>query len=160
MAKVFLTKLGDRCDSDYERAVLDDLTDRGVNYKYEHTDGKFFYQTPVQSGLCLACDHNKVVQRRYRTLDIVLENGIVVEIKGRLTGTIRTFMRELIKQNQDVDIRFFFMQDGWQNQKTKKRTYGDWANAQGIKWAVGDPRANEGTVARGVGGIPQEWIDE
>lgn len=162
MAKVFPTQNGDRCDSDYERAIIDDLIDRGVGYDYECREARFEYATPVVNGSCKACGakSDQVVQRRYRTLDVRLANGIVVEIKGKFAPSMRTFMRHLIQCNSGADIRFFFMRDGWQNNKTKKRTYMDWARAQGIQSAAGDPRENPGTKAYGVGGIPQEWIDE
>lgn len=163
MARSFPTQNGDKCDSDYERAIIDDLIDRGVEYDYENIErSRFDYTTPVTNGSCEACGEQskRVVQRRYRTLDIALANGIIVEVKGKFAPGIRTYMRELIKQHPSIDIRFIFMRDGWQNNKTKKRTYMDWARAQGIIAAVGDPRENVGTKARGVGGIPQEWIDE
>lgn len=157
--KSYITQNGDDCDSDYERAIIDDLINRGIPYEYE--TARFSYETPVTNGHCTSCGAKRpaVVQRRYRTLDITLENGIVVEVKGKFTGSIRSLMRELIKQHQDADIRFMFMTDGWQNNKTKKRTYTDWARAQGIKYAVGNPSKNPGTKAYGVGGIPQEWVD-
>lgn len=159
MARVFRTQHNDECDSDFERAVIDDLIDRGAGYEYE--TARFDYTVPVVKGYCEACGEQskRVVQRRYRTLDITLPNGIVVEVKGKLAPNIRTLMRHLILGNQDADIRFFFMMDAWQT-KGHKRRYSDWANAQGIKWAVGDPRANPGTKAYGCGGIPQEWLDE
>lgn len=159
MARVFPTQNGDRCDSDYERAIIDDLIDRGAGYAYEVS--RYEYTTPVVNGSCEACgnESNTVVQRRYRTLDVRLENGIVVEIKGKFAPSLRTLMRHLIRCNPGADIRFFFMRDAWQTKK-HKQTYGSWATAQGIKWAAGDPRENPGTIAHGVGGIPQEWIDE
>lgn len=162
MAKVFLTANGDRCDSDYERAVIDDLINRGAGYEYESINGRFDYTTPVVNGHCQACGEQSVavVQRRFRTLDLCLPNGIVIEIKGKFAPSMRTYMRHLIQCNPGIDIRFFFMRNGWQNNKTKKRTFEDWARAQGIKCASGDPRENPGTKAYGVGGIPQEWIDE
>ncbi len=161
MAEIFLTQNGDKCDSDYERAVIDDLIDRGVGYGYEVGEARFEYATPVVNGYCKACGakSKQVVQRRYRTLDVRLENGIVVEIKGKFEPSLRTLMRHLIRGNPGADIRFFFMRDAWQTKK-HKQTYGSWATAQGIKWAAGDPRYNPGTKAYGVGGIPQEWIDE
>jgi hypothetical protein len=159
VAKVYLTQAGDRCDSDYERAIIDDLIDRGVSYEYE--TARLDYTTPVTNGRCEACGEQskRVVQRRYRTLDITLGNGIIVEVKGKFQPSIRGFMRELIKQHQDRDIRFMFMTDGWQT-KAHKRTYMDWARAQGIQAAVGDPRQESHLKAYGCGGIPQEWIDE
>jgi hypothetical protein len=160
MAKVFLTQNGDKCDSDYERAVVDDLIDRGISYEYE--TARFDYSTPVTKGHCEACGEQskRVVQRRYRTLDITLPNGIVVEVKGKFPSPIRTLMRHIVRCNSGADIRMIFMRDNWLVAKTKKRKYSDWCRTVGIPCAVGDPRENPGTIAYGVGGIPQEWIDE
>ena len=159
MAKVYPTLYADKCDSDFERAVIDDLIERGVTYGYETS--RFDYSTPVTNGYCQACKTSgrMVVQRRYRTLDITLANGIVIEVKGKFPPSIRTYMRHLITCNPEADIRFFFMMDAWQTKGHKKRL-SDWARVQGVPCAVGDPRKNPGTIAYGVGGIPQSWIDE
>ena len=164
MARTFKTTNGDKCDSDFERAIVQQVIDAGAPYEYESIEhGRFFYNTPVTNGLCLSCDeenrgkHKPIVQKRYRTLDLYFPNTeIVVEVKGKMTGTMRNYMRELIAQNQQADIRFYFMADSWQT-KAHKRTLMDWARAQGIEAAWGDPRENPGTKAYGVGGIPEDW---
>lgn len=162
MAKVFKSRLGDKCDSDYERAILDDLTERGYSYLYESIErARFYYATPVPNGLCEGCGNTNsgIVQQRYRTLDLVLPNGIIVEVKGRFTAVNRTYMRHIKRCNQGADIRMMFMEDAWMT-KDHKRRYSDFCRVNGIPCAFGDPRRNPGTKAYGVGGIPQEWIDE
>jgi len=164
MARSFPSLNGDKCDSDYERAVVDDLIERGIEYRYEDIEHRLYYTTPVTNGVCLECGavtkgkEKHVHQARYRTLDLYLPStDILVEIKGKFPGNMRSMMREMIKCNKDVDIRFFFMADTWQT-KGKKRTLMDWANAQGIIAAVGDPRQQPHLKAYGCGGIPESWV--
>ena len=156
MARIFYTQNGDKCDSDYERAIIDDLIDRGVSYEYESKAARFDYATPVTNGSCEACGERgkRVVQRRYRTLDIYLpDSGVIVEVKGRFTATNRTYMRHIVRCNPDADIRMIFMADAWQT-KAHKRRYTDFCRANGIPCVVGDPRQKPGTKAYGIGGLP------
>lgn len=164
MAKSFPTQNRDRCASDYERGIIDDLIDRGVDYGYESAIGssrkfRISYTTPIVRGECGSCGAKgaPVVQRRSYTPDIHLPSGVIVEVKGKFPPAKRTLMRYAIRCNADHDIRFIFMADTWMT-KAKKRRLSDWCRAQGIIYQVGDPRAKPGTVAYGSGGIPQEWI--
>ena len=166
MARSFPTKNGDKCDSDYERGIIDDLIERGIEYGYERRIGedekfKIAYATPVTNGHCEACGTNgrPVVQRRSYTPDIHLPSGVIVEVKGKFTPAKRTLMRHAVRCNPDLDIRFILMADTWLT-KRKARRLSDWCRAQGIVYCVGDPRQNPGTKAYGDGGIPEEWIYE
>jgi hypothetical protein len=162
MPRVFVSQNGDKCDSDFERVLINDLIERGIRYEYESPHATFEYIVPLQArfGHCFDCGGNLVGQKRKRKLDLWLpDHGFVVEIKGKFPPTIRTKMTHLIEQNRDADIRFFFMRNGWQNNRTKKRTYMDWARVRGIKAAVGDPRENPGTKAYGCGALPEEWFE-
>ena len=161
MARAFLSINGDRCDSDYERAIVDDLIERGIRYKYEDVEhARLYYATPVMNGLCEACGTSgvQVVQKRYRTLDLYLpDQDIIVEVKGKFSGTYRTYMRHIKRCNPDKDIRMIFMADNWQT-KAKIRRYSDFCRTHGIPVAVGDPRQKPGTKAYGEGGIPDAWL--
>lgn len=159
MAKVFPTLNGDKCDSDYERAIIDDLIERGVEYLYEDKAARLDYIEPItRGGICRECGTTHVGKKRYRTLDLYLPStDIIVEIKGKFPGHMRNLMRHMIDCNPNHDIRFMFMADTWLT-KQKKRKLSDWANTRGIGYAVGDPRENPGTKAYGVGGIPGEWL--
>lgn len=79
------------------------------------------------------------------TPDVVLPNGIHVEIKGRFTGEARTKMIAVKKCNPDVDIRFLFQRDDWCTKNHKMR-YSEWCEKNGFDYAIGEV-------------IPSEWID-
>ena len=82
---------------------------------------------------------------RWYTPDVELPNGIVIEIKGRLTVFDRVKHLLIQAQHPDVDIRFVFQYDNKLFKKAKSR-YSDWCDKHGFKYAFG--------------AIPQEWYDE
>lgn len=79
------------------------------------------------------------------TPDFVLQNGIIVEAKGRLTVHDRTKHTRISEQHPDLDIRFVFQ---YNNPITKgsKTRYTDWAEKNGFRWAMHT--------------IPKEWFKE
>lgn len=133
MAKTYLTSNGDKCRSRYERDIVQHAIDLGLPYAYESV--VLEYETAIVKGTCKACGATgrDVVQRRTYTPDIVLPNGIVVEIKGKFDASKRNLMRQLVRCNPDVDIRFIFMRDNRFGQAKTRKRYSDWARAQGVQ---------------------------
>ena len=76
--------------------------------------------------------------------DIVIDNGVVVEIKGRLTSADRRKMLAVKKAHPNTDIRFVFMRPNNPLYKGSKTTYAAWAESHGFPWAHG--------------AIPEDWI--
>jgi len=114
--------------SSFEDKVVAALNEAGTVFKYE----------PIKL-------HYILPKKRY-TPDIVLANGIVVELKGYFPAEDRTKMLMVISQNPQYDIRMVFQNAGKTITKASKTTYGMWADKNNIKWAEG--------------GIPEEWINE
>jgi len=85
---------------------------------------------------------------RYRnyTPDFVLENGIIIETKGRFVPDDRRKHLEIKKQHPHLDIRFVFYRSASTLSKTSKTTYASWCKKNGFKYA--DKH------------IPQSWLDE
>jgi hypothetical protein len=86
---------------------------------------------------------------RSYTPDFELDNGIIIESKGRFLADDRRKHLEVQRQHPELDIRFVFSNSKvYYSAKTTKnrKTYGDWCDANGFKYA---DRL-----------IPQEWIDE
>jgi hypothetical protein len=77
--------------------------------------------------------------------DFILENGIIIEAKGRFDAATRQKMSLVIEQNPDKDIRLLFMRDNTIS-KSSKTKYTDWCEKRGIKCHVS---AN--------GEVPKEW---
>lgn len=83
--------------------------------------------------------------RRYKP-DFVLDNGIVVEGKGRFDAEDRTKHLRIRDQFPEIDIRFVFTRSAARISKTSSTTLADWCNKHGFQFA--DRR------------IPMEWFDE
>lgn len=110
------------------------IEDDGRPYTYH--PGPYAYTTPVVNGLCKPCGNKGVVQRRTYTPDVMLGNGLLVEIKGKFSPEQRSFMRHFIKCNPDKRLAFLFQRDNWLSKK-KARSYCTWADALGCLCAVG-----------------------
>lgn len=83
---------------------------------------------------------------RTYTPDFVLENGIIIETKGRFVSVDRRKHKEIKKQFPDLDIRFVFSNSRSRLYKGAKSSYGDWCKKHGFKYADKT--------------IPKEWLKE
>lgn len=83
--------------------------------------------------------------RKY-TPDFILENGIIIETKGRFTSADRMKHRAIQKQHPHLDIRFVFSNWNAKLSKGSNTMYRQWCERYGFKCANKE--------------IPQEWIDE
>ena len=80
------------------------------------------------------------------TPDFVLDNGIIIEAKGRFIQSDRTKHLMVKAQHPEHDIRFVFSNPTQKLYKGSKTTYGDWCEKNGFKYAKEI--------------IPVEWIKE
>ncbi len=116
--------------SGLEVKITNDLKARGVPFEYEPI--KLSYLQP-----------GKV--RSYAP-DIVLGNGIIIEVKGIFERADRQKHLLVKEQHPNRDIRFLFQSASKPIYKGSKTTYARWCEDNGIKWC--EKR------------VPQEWIDE
>lgn len=74
---------------------------------------------------------------RYRTYtpDFVLDNGIIVETKGKFDVDDRHKHLEIKKQHPELDIRFVFSNSNARLYKGSKTTYAEWCEKNGFLWA-------------------------
>ena len=79
------------------------------------------------------------------TPDFVLDNGIILEVKGYWQASDRTKHLRVREAHPDLDIRFVFQRASNTLNKTSKTTYGDWCDKHGFLWCEGD--------------IPKEWMN-
>jgi len=68
--------------------------------------------------------------------DFVLPNGIIVEAKGHLDVWDRRKMVAVKECRPELDIRFVF-QSASRKLSRHGKSYGDWAESKGFKWAEG-----------------------
>ena len=80
--------------------------------------------------------------------DFVLDNGIILEVKGRFTLADRKKHLFLRKSNPDLDVRFVFDNPNTKLYKGAKSTYADWCSKQDFLFCkLSD-------------GIPEWWTSE
>ena len=83
---------------------------------------------------------------RTYTPDFPLDNGIIVETKGKLEPKDRAKHLFIQHQHPDLDIRFVFQRPQDKITKGSKTTYAMWAEKHGFKWAAKM--------------IPEAWVRE
>lgn len=117
-----------RTRSKLEDSVIASL--EAMRAKFEYETLKITYQKKPSS---------------YRP-DIVLDNGIIVEIKGYFDAEDRAKHLLIKDQHPELDIRFVFQDSRKKIHKSSNTTYGDWAHDKGFIYADKE--------------IPSEWIRE
>lgn len=103
--------------SGLEVSVAQQLTAAGVPFEYETLDIPYI-KKPA----------------KYKP-DVLLPNGIIVELKGHMPTEDRTKHRLVRAQHPDLDIRLVFSNPGTRISKQSKTTYAKWADYVGIPWA-------------------------
>jgi len=116
--------------SGLELAVAQELAKDGIEFLYEPIRIPFV-RPPKPS--------------RY-TPDIVLPNGIIVELKGRFQTDDRQKHLMIKDQYPNLDIRFVFSNINQRISKTSKTTYAKWCQSKGFIYAKRS--------------IPTAWIQE
>ena len=104
--------------SGLEEATGINLTERDVSFEYEKMK-----ITWLDS------------KERSYTPDFVLENGIIIETKGRFVSADRRKHKEIKKQYPDLDIRFVFSNSRSKLYKGAKSTYGEWCDKYGFLYS-------------------------
>ena len=80
------------------------------------------------------------------TPDFVLENGIIIEVKGRFLTADRQKHLLVKHQHPQLDIRFLFSRSKERISKKSKTTYAMWCEKNGFKYADET--------------IPSQWLEE
>lgn len=106
------------------------LTDNGAKFTYEEM--KIRYLQPA-------------TERQY-TPDFVLENGIIIETKGRFLVADRKKHILIKRQHPHLDIRFVFSNSKQKLNKASRTTYAQWCIKNGFQYADKE--------------VPVHWIKE
>ncbi len=117
--------------SGLEDKIVAELTSKGVSFAYEK----------------LVIEYTKPEKVHRYTPDFeLLDNGIIVETKGRFVTADRQKHILVKAQHPALDIRFVFSNANAKISKTSKTTYAMWCAKNGFMFASKS--------------IPQEWINE
>ena len=101
--------------SGLEEKVADLLSELGVSYEYESK--KISY----------------VIQHHY-TPDFVLPNHVILECKGYWDAADRRKIKQVKKDNPDLDLRMVFQSPFNTISKKSKTTYAKWCEKLDIPW--------------------------
>jgi len=116
--------------SGLEEDVAKMLTEAGIPFTYEETKIKYI----------------KPASEHQYTPDFVLDNGIIVETKGRFLIADRKKHMLIKRQQPHLDIRFVFSNSKQKLNKGSYTTYAQWCVKNGFMYA--DKM------------IPDDWIKE
>ena len=105
--------------SGLEEAVAGDLTLKGVHFKFEE----------------MVINYVKPSRNSKYTPDFVLENGIIIETKGRFVTADRQKHLLIQQQHPDLDIRFVFSNSRTKISKRSATTYADWCTKNNFQFA-------------------------
>lgn len=116
--------------SGLEEDVCKQLEAMGVPYEYEKMKIKYI----------------KPASEHQYTPDIVLDNGIIVETKGRFLIADRKKHILIKRQQPHLDIRFVFSNSSQKLNKGSRTTYAQWCVKNGFEYADKT--------------IPDHWVNE
>lgn len=105
--------------SGLESRIAEWLTSKGVGFSFE----------------TLKISYTKPETKHTYTPDFVLDNGIIIETKGRWLLEDRKKHLLIRKQHPDLDIRILFQNANAKISKTSKTTYADFCTKHGIPFA-------------------------
>jgi hypothetical protein len=114
-----------------EDKIAESLTNQGVPFEYEKL--VIGYTQPAKA-------------RKYTPDFVLLNNGIIIESKGRFITADRQKHLMIKEQLPDLDIRFVFSNSKAKLSKLSQTTYGMWCDKHGFKYADKE--------------IPQAWLTE
>ncbi len=114
--------------SKFETDTIRALKAAGVRFGYETMKLKYYPKASVY------------------TPDIILDNGIVVELKGYFRAADRAKLLMVKKQHPDIDLRLVFMSSKNKLHSQSSTTYGQWCEKNGFLYS--DKK------------IPAEWLAE
>jgi hypothetical protein len=130
-----------------------------LNHKSFRAARKHGYRSGIEHSTAEYLDKNNISYRyeqikiewedlAYRTYtpDFVLQNGIIIETKGRFVGADRRKHIEIKKQHPKLDIRFVFTNSRSKLYKGAKSSYADWCIKHAFRYY---DRV-----------IPEDWLKE
>jgi len=131
-----------RKKSSEHRSKLEDrlaqvLKNKSVKYKYEAESYEVWVELPDKQAHCAACGSKALEKRRSYTPDFFLDNGVVIEAKGKFTADNRRIIEAFLEQHPDVDFRMIFQRDNPVRSGAKSR-YSDWCKKRQIPYHIGE----------------------
>ena len=124
--------------SKFERTIGKYLKQNNVPFRYE--EYSFEYEEPLRKNKarCADCGSTKLLRQGWYTPDFFLDNGYIIETKGRFTAADRRKMKAVKDAHPNEKIVMLFMRDN-KIHKNSTTHYSDWCMDNGFEYAVGLP---------------------
>lgn len=128
--------------SKYETKIANYLKSLGVSFQYEAESWE--YQTKLRRNRieCGECGSPDILVTRTYTPDFFLDNGVIIEAKGRFTPEHRRIAQDF------PEVKIIFMSDNFLRKGSKTR-YSDWCEKNAIDYHVSYN-----------GYVPDRWIND
>jgi len=125
--------------SKFEARVAKGLEEAGVPFEYEAYS--YEYDEPLRKNRarCADCDSTNLLRTGWYTPDFFLQNGIIIEAKGRFTAADRRKMQSVKADHPNLDLVMLFMRDN-KIHRNSKTYYSDWCMENGFDFAIGQPK--------------------
>jgi hypothetical protein len=124
--------------SKFEQRIAKELDAEGVKYTYETYS--YEYQEPLRKNRahCGECGSSQLMRTGWYTPDFFLDNGIIIECKGRFTAADRRKHLAVREAHPKERIVMLFMTDNKIHKNSDTR-YSDWCMEHSIEYAIGHP---------------------
>ena len=123
--------------SKFEKRTATILFDWNIPYKYEETS--YEYDEPLRKNRarCGDCESTNLIRTGWYTPDFFLDNGVIIECKGRWTAADRRKMLA-VEDAHGLGIKMLFMRDN-KIHRNSSTYYSDYCMDNNIDYAVGVP---------------------
>lgn len=123
--------------SKFETRIAKELDDAGVKYKYE--EYSYDYEEPLRKNQarCADCDGTNLVRIGWYTPDFFLDNGYIIETKGRFTAADRRKMLAVKADHPELQLVICFMRDNRIHKNSNTR-YSDWCEQNNYDYSIGN----------------------
>ena len=125
--------------SKFEESVGHQLDMAGVGYTYETYSYEYDVALGKNRARCLDCDSTNLVRTAWYTPDFFLDNGIIIEAKGRFTAANRRLILAVREEHEELgeNLVMLFMRDN-KIHKNSKTHYSDWCMENDVPFAIGE----------------------
>jgi hypothetical protein len=103
--------------------------------KFKYEDKSYAYFDLMVGGACRDCGSSDVGKLRSYTPDFFLNNGVIIEAKGKLDAKQRKKLIDVRIANPSLDLRLVFMRDNKIHRLSKTR-YSTWATKHGFLHSI------------------------
>jgi hypothetical protein len=124
--------------SKFEDRIAKELKDAGIKFTYETYSYEYDEMLRKNMARCGECGSTELIRTGWYTPDFFLDNGVIIETKGRFTAADRRKHIAVREAHPELRIVMLFMRDN-KIHKNSNTYYSDWCMSHDIEYAIGHP---------------------